>query len=305
MTKKNNQNNDDHMDDDFINGDCFVIMPIADCEGYDKGHFLRVYEDIIKAACVEAKYRPVRADQVKQTNLIHLDILQKLLDSPMAICDLSSANPNVLFELGLRQAFDKPTVLIQEVGTEKIFDIAPLRYNEYRKELKYREVLEDQQVIKEAILATKEATEKGDGVNSIVNILSLAGPAIIKDVSDQDASKVLQLVRAEMSELRNDFLEVIKRIDYRNSGAYVNKKASINDAILLLEAKNLIDKVFEKDGERKGDADKIDIVNKAQSILMRITDGPAQTHIKKQAIDMLLLAQELEKKIYDSKQVGN
>ena len=41
----------------------------------------------------------------------------------------------------LRQAFDKPTVLVQEVGTEKIFDIAPLRYTEYRRELKYREVL--------------------------------------------------------------------------------------------------------------------------------------------------------------------
>lgn len=86
----------------FENGDCFIIMPIAECDGYDKGHFSKVYEDIFKPACANANFRPVRADEVKQTNLIHLDILQKLIDSPMAICDLSSCNPNVLFELGLR-----------------------------------------------------------------------------------------------------------------------------------------------------------------------------------------------------------
>ena len=130
--------------------DCFIIMPIADPDGYDKGHFKKVYEDIIKIACTKANFNPVRADEVKQTNLIHLDILQKLLESPMAICDLSNRNPNVLFELGLRQAFDKPTVLIQEIGTPKIFDISPLRYTEYRKELKYRDVLEDQEFIAEA-----------------------------------------------------------------------------------------------------------------------------------------------------------
>ena len=28
--------------------DCFVIMPIGDCDGYNSGHFTRVYEDIIK-----------------------------------------------------------------------------------------------------------------------------------------------------------------------------------------------------------------------------------------------------------------
>ena len=80
--------------------ECFVIMPISDCASYSPGHFTRVYQDIIKPACQLAGFRPIRADDVVQTNLIHLDILQKLLHSPMALCDLSSLNPNVLFELG-------------------------------------------------------------------------------------------------------------------------------------------------------------------------------------------------------------
>lgn len=201
---------------EVASNDCFVIMPIADPDGYDKGHFKKVYEDIFKVACDKAGFNPLRADEVKQTNLIHLDILQKLIDSPMAICDLSNRNPNVLFELGLRQAFDKPTVLVQEMGTPKIFDISPLRYTEYRKELKYREVLEDQTFIAEALTATKTATENGDGVNSIISLLSLSSPASLKDVSDNDAAKMLQIVMSEMNDLRTDFRQTLRRMDEKD-----------------------------------------------------------------------------------------
>src|ERR1044071_6759240 len=124
---------------------CFVIMPISDPDGYVPGHFKHVFDDIFAPACDKAGFCPIRADQVRQTNLIHLDILQKLIESPMALCDLSSRNPNVLFELGLRQAFDKPVVLVREVGTSDIFDIGPLRYTEYHRERVYHEVLADQE----------------------------------------------------------------------------------------------------------------------------------------------------------------
>ena len=85
---------------------CFVIMPISDVDTYDKGHFGRVYEYIIKPACAAAGFRPTRADEVQATNYIVVDILRKILDAEMMICDLSSRNPNVLYELGIRQAFN-------------------------------------------------------------------------------------------------------------------------------------------------------------------------------------------------------
>lgn len=87
---------------------CFVIMPISDPEGYRLGHFQSVFDDLFVPACEKAGYDATRADQVRETNLIHLDVLQRIVNSPMVLCDLSSRNPNVLFELGLRQAFDKP-----------------------------------------------------------------------------------------------------------------------------------------------------------------------------------------------------
>lgn len=180
------------------NNDCFIIMPIADHPDYKQGHFKRVYEDIIKPACQAAGYRAVRADDVAQTNLIHLDILQKLLESPMAICDLSTRNPNVLFELGLRQAFDKPTILIQEVGTPQIFDINLFRYTQYRNELDYRDVIADQKAIQKVIEETKQAIAENKSVNSIIKLLSITNPATLQDSSNFGDKEYFQVLMSEI-----------------------------------------------------------------------------------------------------------
>lgn len=196
--KQNQESNDGQME-------CFVIMPISDCDGYSKGHFLHVFEDIITPACDKAGFRGFRADQVKQSNLIHLEILQSLLEAPMAVCDLSSRNPNVLFELALRQAFDKPVCLIQEVGTPAIFDISPFRYIEYRRERVYHEVLEDQTKISDSIKATFNEHTSGKGINSIIKLLALSKPAALPEFSAPDASSEIQhLILSELSQLRDE-----------------------------------------------------------------------------------------------------
>lgn len=182
--------------------ECFIIMPISDTDGYPKGHWGHVYENIIYPSCEMAGYQAVRADEVKATNLIHLDILKNLIDAPIAICDLSSRNPNVLFELGIRQAFDKPVVLIQEAGTPKIFDIAPLRYLEYSKEMKYHDVLQMQRELKEAIEATAAADSESGNVNSIVKLLALSKPAKIPDIKDSKEELAFGVLQAEMREVR-------------------------------------------------------------------------------------------------------
>lgn len=206
--------------------ECFVIMPIGDPDGYDTGHFQRVFEDIFTPACTNAGFQAVRADQVRETNLIHLDVLQRLLQSPIVLCDLSSRNPNVLFELGLRQAFDKPTVLVQEEGTPKIFDIAPLRLTEYRRARRYDEVLEDQRRIGAAIQATHKASNAGSGVNSMVRILALTQPAALPELQQASRDPALQIVLAELNELRSEVRQLLKP---ETSG----EEASLNDAARL------------------------------------------------------------------------
>jgi len=190
------------MSDNAKRKECFIIMPISDVDGYPKGHFGHVYENIITPSCEMAGYQAIRADEVKATNLIHLDILKNLIDAPIAICDLSSRNPNVLFELGIRQAFDKPVVLIQETGTPKIFDIAPLRYLEYSKEMRYHDVLQIQKELKDAIEATAVADGEKGNVNSIVKLLALSNPAKIPDLKGNKEEFAFGMLQAEMREVR-------------------------------------------------------------------------------------------------------
>lgn len=186
------------------NKDCFIIMPISDPPGYENGHFKKVYDDIFKPACTEAGFNPIRADDIAEAGMIHIDILQRLLHSNMAICDLSSHNPNVLFELGIRQAFDMPTILVQEEGTKQIFDIAPLKYCTYRKNHLYREVLDDQEKLKEFLTKTSKAYNNGEIVNSIVKLLGI-NKAVLSEDSSNDSSIAYKYLLSEISQLKNEF----------------------------------------------------------------------------------------------------
>lgn len=182
--------------------ECFVIMPISNQKGYPDGHFGHVYNELIKPSCEKAGYKPVRADDVRNANLIHLDILTRLVEAPMAVCDLSSQNPNVLFELGIRQAFDKPVVLIKDEKTPFIFDIAGLRCMEYFSDLRFGNVVDNQLSLKEVLIATRDAENDASNVNSIVNLLGLKHAAQIPDVKDNKESLELNLILSEIKNIK-------------------------------------------------------------------------------------------------------
>lgn len=149
---------------------CFVIMPIADHPEYEKGHFKRVYEYLIKPACEAAGYEAVRADDSKASHMIMFDILKKIVECDMAICDLTTKNANVFYELGLRQAFNKKTILITDGKEKAPFDISGFRYVEYSSSLRIDEVNNDIVKMADMLIETESAS---DDINSIVKLLEI------------------------------------------------------------------------------------------------------------------------------------
>ena len=156
---------------------CFIIMPISDAENYPSGHFGRVYEYIIKPACSIAEFQPIRADDIMTTNYIALDIIKNILQCEMALCDLSSRNPNVLYELGIRQAFNLPVSLIKDIKTPRIFDIQGFRDVEYDEALRIDNVEEAIDNIAQTLKNTFESTNE---INSLITLLGIE-PAKITD----------------------------------------------------------------------------------------------------------------------------
>jgi hypothetical protein len=150
---------------------CFVIMPISDHPDYELGHFDRVYEELIKPAVEIAGFIPMRADGIKQTHIIILEILKSIVDFEMAICDVSSLNPNVMYELGIRQMAQKPVVLIKDLQTKRIFDTGILNDIEYDSSLRVDKVRKSIAEISNSLINTHGNSDKK--ANSLIELLSI------------------------------------------------------------------------------------------------------------------------------------
>jgi hypothetical protein len=76
------------------------------------------------------------------------------------VCDVSGKNPNVMFELGIRLAFDKPTIIVKDEKTSYSFDTAPIEHLEYPRDLRYADIVAFKDELARKILSThKKATE--------------------------------------------------------------------------------------------------------------------------------------------------
>lgn len=146
-------------------------MPISDCSDYTDGHFGRVYEHIIKPACEFAGFKAVRADDIMTTNYIALDVIKNIIESDMALCDLSSRNPNVLYELGIRQAFNLPVTLVKDTKTKRIFDIQGFRDIEYDESLRIDTVETTVENLGEVLKNTYE--NRTTEINSLITLLGI------------------------------------------------------------------------------------------------------------------------------------
>lgn len=214
---------------------CFVIMPISDVHGYESGHFARVYEHILKPAILAAGYNPIRADDAIKTDYIVVGIIQKIVESEMVICDFSAKNANVMYELGIRHAFNKPVTLIKDRKTEKVFDIQGLRYMEYDESLRIDSVQKDISKISTAITETAKAG--AEGLNSVVQ---LAGIRAAEVPVGQTVSPDTQLILSSINilERRIESIEGMnsheKYFFITNEGRVIfndTSEASLNDEI--------------------------------------------------------------------------
>jgi hypothetical protein len=114
----------------------FIIMPFQERDGsHPEGFFQEVLRSLLTPAASTAGFT-VRTANRQGSDLIQSTIVRDLLDADLVIADLTEHNPNVLFELGVRIAKEKPVVLVKAEGTGRIFDVDNLlRVYEYKAQL--------------------------------------------------------------------------------------------------------------------------------------------------------------------------
>ena len=85
---------------------CFVLMPFGkkpNAAGSEID-FDAVYSNLIAPAIEDAGLEPIRADHEVVGGLIHKPMYERLVLCDYAVADLTTANANVFYELGLRHA---------------------------------------------------------------------------------------------------------------------------------------------------------------------------------------------------------
>jgi hypothetical protein len=107
--------------------ECFFIAPIGPDGSDERDRSDGVLEAIVAPAAQELSLQAVRADQLAEPGQITFQVIQHVLGAKAAVADLTSRNPNVFYELGIRHTAKLPTVLICEQGEVLPFDIAQMR----------------------------------------------------------------------------------------------------------------------------------------------------------------------------------
>jgi hypothetical protein len=134
---------------------CGIIMPISTFDGCSEGHWSDVLE-ILTEAIEESGFEGNLVSNADDVGIIQKRIIQNLYENPIVVCDVSGKNPNVMFELGMRLAFDKPTIIIKNDKTSYSFDTSPIEHIEYPRDLRFSRIVDFKSKLAEKIKATFE-----------------------------------------------------------------------------------------------------------------------------------------------------
>lgn len=106
---------------------CFVIMGFGKKTDLSTGKTLdldKTYKNIIKLAVEKAGLQCVRSDEIQDSGLIDKSMYALLMHADLVVADISTYNPNAIYELGIRHAV-RPysTIIIKEREGTIPFDL--------------------------------------------------------------------------------------------------------------------------------------------------------------------------------------
>ncbi|PGS19775.1 RNA helicase [Bacillus cereus] len=191
---------------------CGIIMPIAPMDGYTADHWAEV-KSIITEATKQVNGINFKTEIVSNSDgeidIIHKRIIQNLFNADIVICDISGRNPNVMFELGMRLTFDKPTIIIKDDVTDFIFDTGVIEHLIYPKDLRFKKIVEFKNQLASRIKITYEKSQSDPNYSTF---LGNFGQFKIPTLNQEAVSDVNQIILDELMTLRNEIGHVKREV---------------------------------------------------------------------------------------------
>lgn len=198
---------------------CFVIMPFSQTtkehtKNYWDNHFEKFLKPLIESVPeFEAeRSKAIRGDIIRQ-------IITDLVTSTIVVADLTDSNPNVYWELGVRQSFKHGTITIVEHGTKLASDVAAKGTLSYHP----KDHIANEEFRKDFVGAIRDCGTNPDKPDSQV-LETISGRGTLYQILSRDETiRKLDALASETAENRV-LLNVIEKKIQENIEARKEKK---------------------------------------------------------------------------------
>jgi hypothetical protein len=195
--------------------------------------FDSVYQDLIFPATEDARLKPIRADEERGGGIIHKPMFERLILCEYAVADLTTANPNVFYELGVRHAVrPHSTVLLYAEGTRQLpFDIAPLGAIPYRLDSsgkpEQRSIMEIKEILKRRLIEAQNPSTDSpifQLVEGFPDIQHIKTDVFRERVNySEELKKQLAHIRREKDIIKlKNFVLLLKNIKNQEAGVIID-----------------------------------------------------------------------------------
>ncbi|EMK2596417.1 hypothetical protein ORM92_03160 [Bacillus cereus] len=202
---------------------CGLIMPISSTDGCTEQHWSEIKE-ILSDAVTSIEEYDFEVNMVSHSDdvgVIQKRIVQNVYSSDIVICDVSTKNPNVMFELGLRLAFDKPTIIVKDDKTNYSFDTSIIEHLEYPRDLRFNSIVSFKDKLAKKIVATYEESLRNPEHSTF---LKNFGKFTVAKLNEREVT-LDKAVLEMLNELQQD-VSILKRNSQRINHSLKNKDIS-------------------------------------------------------------------------------
>ncbi|MFP3596975.1 tetratricopeptide repeat-containing protein [Chryseobacterium sp. SIMBA_029] len=262
---------------------CFVIMGYGKKTDPTLGKTFdldKTYHNIIKPAVSAAGYECVRGDEVQESGLIDRSMYGLLIHSDLVIADITTFNPNAIYELGIRHAA-KPfsTIIMKEKDGNIPFDInhnKTFTYSHMGEDISATEATRCQSELTKLILIVEKSCEVDSPLfQHIQTVQPYILPQeeymhLIKELAEKEKIIFAQVEQAKHEMSEGNFEEAIKHWKrasekVENDSYFIQqlalctyKNKNVSEKIALTDALSII-KTLEPDGRSTNDPETLGI----------------------------------------------
>ncbi len=191
---------------------CFFIAPIGEAGTSVREDSDQVLRHIVRPAASRFGMKAVRADEIAEPGIIASQVIERIVESPLVVADLTGHNPNVFYELAIRHAIRRPFVQLIRKGEAIPFDVATARTVRYELDLNgAAEATEE--IARQIEFLQEEPSTLETPISVTLDLQALRGAG---DPNSSGAQNLLPLLEDISGAVHNNSNEIVRLVEAGN-----------------------------------------------------------------------------------------